>query len=144
MPPEKPAFPAVLLIPGSGAHDRVVNLLGHKVFLVLADYLTRKGIAVLRFDDRGVGKSTGDRTNATTADFATDAEAGVAYLKTRSEVGLRTRSGWSATARAGASLPWWPPAIPDVAFIVMVAAHGRTGLRAPARTGAADCRSLWC
>ena len=63
-------------------------MLGHKVFLLLADYLTRKGIVVLRVDDRGVGKSTGKFDDATTADLATDAEAGIAYLKTRSEVDL--------------------------------------------------------
>ena len=79
-------FPAVLLITGSGPQDRDETLLGHKPFLILADYLTRHGIAVLRADDRGTGKSTGDFSKATTADFATDVEAGVAYLKTRREV----------------------------------------------------------
>ena len=82
-------FPAVLLIAGSGPHDRDESLLGHKPFLVLSDYLTRKGIVVLRADKRGVGKSTGDYAKATTADFAADAEAGVAYLKTRPEVDQR-------------------------------------------------------
>ena len=79
-------FPAVLLITGSGAQDRDESLAGHRPFLVLADYLTRRGIAVLRADDRGFGKSGGNFAAATTADFATDAEAGVAYLRTRREV----------------------------------------------------------
>ena len=79
-------FPAVVLITGSGQQDRDESLFGHKPFLVLADYLTRKGLAVLRSDDRGAGKSGGDFATATTADFATDVEAAVAYLKTRHEI----------------------------------------------------------
>ena len=86
VPPGKGPFPAVLLIVGSGPHDRDESLMGHKPFLVLSDYLTRKGIVVLRADKRGVGKSTGDYATATTADFAADAEAGVAFLKSRPEV----------------------------------------------------------
>ena len=126
IPPGKGPFPAVLLIPGSGAHDRDVNLLGHRVFLVLADYLTRKGIAVLRVDDRGVGKSTGDRINATTADFATDAEAGVAYLKTRSEVDPH-KIGLVGHSEGGLIAPMVAARNPDVAFIVIVAGPGVPG-----------------
>ena len=74
-------FPAILLISGSGPQDRNEELMGHKPFLVLADHLTRKGIAVLRVDDRGVGKSTGNFGKATTQDNATDVLAGVNYLK---------------------------------------------------------------
>ena len=84
--------------------------MGHKPFLVLADYLTRHGIAVLRADDRGIGKSGVNFADATTADFATDAEAGVAYLKTRNEIDPR-KSALSATARAASSPPWSPPVI---------------------------------
>ena len=126
VPPGKGPFPAVLLIPGSGPHDRDVNLLGHKVFLVLADYLTRKGIVVLRVDDRGVGKSTGDRTNATTADFATDAEAGVAYLKTRPEVDPH-KIGLVGHSEGGLIAPMVAARNPDVAFIVMMAGPGVPG-----------------
>jgi hypothetical protein len=86
IPQGKGPFPAVLLITGSGAQDRDESLLSHRPFLILADCLTRHGIAVLRADDRDTGKSTGVFANATSADFATDAEAGVAYLKTRTEV----------------------------------------------------------
>ena len=81
IPQGKGPFPAVVLITGSGPQDRDESLMGHKPFLVLSDYLTRHGIAVLRADDRGVAKSTGNFATATTADFATDAEAGVAYLR---------------------------------------------------------------
>ena len=101
-------------------------MLGHKVFLVLADYLTRKGIVVLRVDDRGVGKSTGDRTNATTADFATDAEAGVAYLKTRSEVDPH-KIGLIGHSEGGLIAPMVAARNPDVAFIVIVAGPGVPG-----------------
>jgi len=86
LPPGKGPFPAVVFITGSGPQDRDESILGHRPFLVLADYLTRKGIAVLRADDRGVGESTGDFNKATTADFATDTEAGITYLKTRPEI----------------------------------------------------------
>ena len=83
LPPGKGPFPAVLLITGSGQQDRDEALLGHRPFLVLADHLTRKGIAVLRVDDRGVGGSTGDVKNATSEDFAGDVLAGVEFLKAR-------------------------------------------------------------
>jgi hypothetical protein len=79
-------FPAAILISGSGAQDRDETLLGHKPFAVLADHLTRHGIAVLRYDDRGVGRSTGHFPSATSADFATDARAAVRYLLTRPEI----------------------------------------------------------
>src|SRR5205823_1778954 len=79
-------FPTAVLITGSGPQDRDETLMGHKPFAVIADYLARHGIAVLRCDDRGVGKSTGDYGAATSADLATDANAAFAYLRTRSEV----------------------------------------------------------
>jgi hypothetical protein len=79
-------FPAVLLITGSGAEDRDETVFGHRPFLVLADYLTRRGIAVLRVDDRGVGKSTGSMAKATSEDFAGDMLAGVEYLKGLKEI----------------------------------------------------------
>ncbi|HEV8000327.1 MAG TPA: alpha/beta hydrolase, partial [Planctomycetaceae bacterium] len=79
-------YPVALLLSGSGQQDRDEQVMGHKPFLVLADYLTRHGIAVLRVDDRGVGGSTGDVMHATTEDFAKDALAAIAYLKTRPEI----------------------------------------------------------
>jgi len=72
--------PAVILISGSGAQDRDETIFSHKPFLVLADHLTRRGIAVLRYDDRGVGKSNGDRAEATSVDFSEDAEGGLDFL----------------------------------------------------------------
>src|SRR5690606_1452342 len=79
-------YPAALLITGSGPQNRDEELMGHRPFRVLADQLTRRGIAVLRVDDRGVGESTGDFSGATSADFASDVRAGVAYLKSRDDV----------------------------------------------------------
>jgi pimeloyl-ACP methyl ester carboxylesterase len=79
-------FPAALLIAGSGPHDRDEALASHRPFLVLADHLTRKGIAVLRYDKRGIAKSTGSVDKATTLDLAADAQAAIAYLKTRKEI----------------------------------------------------------
>jgi len=78
-------YPAVILLTGSGQQDRDETIFEHKSFAVIADYLTRQGIAVLRVDDRGKGKTTGDFAKSTSADFALDAEAGINYLKSRSE-----------------------------------------------------------
>ena len=119
-------FPAALLITGSGPQDRDETLLGHKPFLILSDYLTRHGIAVLRADDRGTGKSTGVFANATTADFATDVEAGVAYLKTRSEVNPQ-KIGLIGHSEGAMIAPMVAARNKDVAFIVMMAGTGVPG-----------------
>ena len=116
-------FPAVVLISGSGPQDRDESLMGHKPFLVLADHLTRKGIAVLRFDDRGVGKSGGSFVNATSADFATDALAGVDYLKTRPEIDSK-RIGLTGHSEGGMIGPIAAVQSPDVAFLVLIAGPG--------------------
>jgi uncharacterized protein len=126
IPPGKGPFPAVVLITGSGPQDRDESLMGHKPFLVLSDYLTRHGIAVLRADDRGTGKSTGDFTGATTADFATDTEAGIAYLKTRPEVNSKL-IGLIGHSEGGIIAPMIAAHNPDVAFIVMMAGSGVPG-----------------
>jgi uncharacterized protein len=119
-------FPAVLLITGSGPQDRDEALMGHRPFLVLADYLTRHGIAVLRADDRGVGKSGGKFAGATTADFAGDAEAGVAYLNSRPEVNPH-KIGLVGHSEGGLIAPLVASRNPDVAFIVMMAGTGVPG-----------------
>jgi fermentation-respiration switch protein FrsA (DUF1100 family) len=126
IPQGKGPFPAVVLITGSGPQDRDETLLGHKPFLVLSDYLTRHGIAVLRADDRGTAKSTGDFKAATTADFATDTEAGIAYLKTRPEVDPH-KIGLIGHSEGAVIAPMIAARNPDVAFIVMMAGTGVPG-----------------
>ncbi|MEN9303297.1 MAG: esterase EstD [Bacteroidota bacterium] len=85
-PKEGSSFPAVVLVSGSGPQDRNEEILGHKPFWVIADALTKSGVLVLRYDDRGVAKSKGDFSSATTRDLADDAAAAVAYLKSRKDV----------------------------------------------------------
>jgi fermentation-respiration switch protein FrsA (DUF1100 family) len=126
IPPGKGPFPGVVLITGSGPQDRDESLLGHKPFLVLSDYLTRHGIVVLRADDRGIGKSTGNFSTATTADFATDTEAGIAYLKTRPEVDVH-KIGLIGHSEGGVIAPMIAARNKDVAFIVMMAGTGVPG-----------------
>jgi pimeloyl-ACP methyl ester carboxylesterase len=119
-------FPAVLLITGSGPQDRDETILGHKPFLIISDHLTRKGIAVLRVDDRGVAKSTGKTPDATTEDFATDAEAGVAFLKTRKEVDP-ARIGLLGHSEGGVIAPMLAVRSKDIAFIVMLSGPALPG-----------------
>jgi fermentation-respiration switch protein FrsA (DUF1100 family) len=85
-PDEGNGFPVAVLISCSGPQNRNEELLNHRPFLVLSDYLTRQGIAVLRYDDRGVAESGGTYKTATIEDFASDARAAVDYLKTRKEI----------------------------------------------------------
>ena len=105
LPKGKGPFPAVLLIAGSGPSDRDEAALGHKPFLVLADHLTRQGIAVLRADKRGVGKTTGTFRNSGVEEFASDALAGVKYLTSRTEVDAR-RIGLIGHSEGGGVAPW--------------------------------------
>ena len=123
IPQGKGPFAAVLLMAGSGPHDRDESIMGHKPFLVLADYLTRKGIVVLRADKRGVGKSGGDYSKAVMGDFAADGNAGVAYLKTRSEVDPR-KIGLLGHSEGAEEAPMSAAHNPDVAFVVMMAGPG--------------------
>jgi fermentation-respiration switch protein FrsA (DUF1100 family) len=119
-------FPAVILITGSGQQNRDEEIFGHRPFLVLSDYLTRQGIAVLRVDDRGIGGSTGNVSQATTEDFAGDVLAGVEYLKSRKEIDP-TRIGLIGHSEGGIIAPLVAVRSPDVAFIVMMAGTGLTG-----------------
>jgi pimeloyl-ACP methyl ester carboxylesterase len=126
IPEGKGPFPAVLLIAGSGPNNRDEALMGQKPFLVLSDYLTRRGIVVLRMDKRGVGKSKGNYGAATTADFANDAQAGVSYLKTRPEVDAK-KIGLIGHSEGGEIAPIVAARDNDVAFIVMLAGPGVPG-----------------
>jgi uncharacterized protein len=126
LPPSSGPFPAVALVAGSGPHGRDELVLGHRPFLVLADYLTRQGIVVLRYDKRGIGKSTGDYASATTADFADDAQGAVAYLKTRPEANPH-KVGLIGHSEGGIIAPIVAARDRDVAFIVMMAGTGVPG-----------------
>jgi pimeloyl-ACP methyl ester carboxylesterase len=108
LPADKGPFPAVVLLTGSGPEDRNSTVFGHQPFAVLADYLTRQGIAVLRFDDRGVGQSGGTLKGTTSADYTTDAQAALAWLRAqpgirKNQVGLlgHSESGTAAIGAAG-------------------------------------------
>lgn len=127
IPPGDGPFPAVVLITGSGAQDRDETVLGHKPFLILADHLTRHGIAVLRADDRGVGGSTGKTMESTSADFAQDALAGVRLLKAHPKI-APARIGLVGHSEGGVVAPLAASQSPDVAFIVLLAG---TGVPAP-------------
>lgn len=117
-------FPAVILITGAGPQDRDETLCGHKPFWVLADHLTRSGIAVLRMDDRGVGESTGDFSGALTDDFAADALVGVAYLKERPEIG---RIGLIGHSEGGIAASIAALHSDDLSFLVLMATPGVVG-----------------
>jgi len=126
LPSKEGKFPVVVLISGSGAQNRDSELLGHKPFLLIADYLTKKGIGVLRFDDRGVGESKGDRNIATTKDFATDVSAAVEYLKTRKEVNTK-KIGLIGHSEGGIIAPMVAANSKDISYIVLLAGTGIPG-----------------
>ncbi len=119
-------FPAVVLITGSGKQNRNEEIFGHRPFWVIADYLTKLGIAVLRVDDRGAGKSTGDFAASTTADFATDVEAEVNFLKARKEIDSK-RIGLVGHSEGGLIAPMVANNDKSIAFIVLMAAPGLSG-----------------
>jgi pimeloyl-ACP methyl ester carboxylesterase len=118
--------PAAVLIAGSGAHGRDEFVAGHRPFLVLADFLSRKGIAVLRYDKRGAGRSRGNYAVATTADFATDAEAAAQYLRTRPEIDPH-KIGLIGHSEGGVIAPAVAAQDRDIGFVVMLAGSGVPG-----------------
>jgi pimeloyl-ACP methyl ester carboxylesterase len=126
LPSKEGNFPAVILISGSGPQNRDEELMGHKPFLVLSDYLTRNGIAVLRFDDRGTAASKGDFKTATSEDFASDVTAGVNYLLTRKEINKK-KIGLIGHSEGGIIAPMVANSSKDVAFIVLLAGTGIPG-----------------
>ena len=119
--------PVVILISGSGPQNRNEELLGHKPFLVLSDHLTKKGIAVLRYDDRGVANSEGNFSKATTYDFASDVEAAVAYLKTRGDVVDIQKIGLAGHSEGGMIAPVVASKNKSIAFCVLLAGPGISG-----------------
>jgi len=119
-------LPVVILITGSGAQDRDETIFEHRPFLVIADFLTRNGFAVLRVDDRGVGGSDGNTSKATSEDFAGDVMAGIEFLKTRKEIDT-SKIGLIGHSEGGLIAPMVATKSKDVAFIVLMAGPGIIG-----------------
>ncbi len=125
-PRENGPSPAVILISGSGPQDRNETIFNHKPFRVIADYLTRQGIAVLRYDDRGVGASTGDFKTAITPDFASDVQSGIEFLKTNPKINSQ-KIGLIGHSEGGLVAPLVASQSKEVAFIILLAAPGLVG-----------------
>lgn len=126
LPRGKGPHPAAILITGSGGQDRDETVFGHRPFRVLADHLTKQGVAVLRMDDRGVRGSTGSQESATSQDFATDIVAGVDWLVTRPEIASK-RIGLIGHSEGGLIAPLVAQQRRDVAFVVLLAGPGLRG-----------------
>jgi pimeloyl-ACP methyl ester carboxylesterase len=119
-------FPAVIMITGSGGQNRNEELLGHKPFLVISDWMSRHGIAVLRYDDRGVAKSQGSQLNATSADFGDDTQAAFDFLKKNTKINPEG-IGLMGHSEGGLIAPIVASSNPEIAFIVSLAGPGVTG-----------------
>jgi pimeloyl-ACP methyl ester carboxylesterase len=128
LPPSGAPHPAVVLLTGSGAQDRDEDILGFKIFKVIADHLTRAGVAVLRCDDRGVGGSTGSVAESTSADFADDAIADVHFLASRADID-RSRIGLLGHSEGGLIAPLAASKSPDIRFIVLMSGPALNGER---------------
>ncbi len=126
LPEGKGPFPAVILLAGSGPVDRDETVAWHRVFLVLSDYLTRQGIATLRYDKRGVGGSSGDYAKATTRDFADDARSALSYLRGRKEVDPG-KIGLLGHSEGGLIAPMVAVDSPGVSYLVLLAAPALDG-----------------
>ena len=122
------SFPAMVLVSGSGQQNRDEELMNHRPFWVIADYLTRNGIAVLRYDDRGVGGSEGEVLNATSMDFSYDAEAAFDYLRNRKEINA-AQIGILGHSEGGIINFMVSARRPEVAFLVSLAGSAVDGIQ---------------
>ena len=129
LPKVKSSCPVVVIVSGTGKQDRDGTMAGHKMFAVIADYLTRKGIAVLRVDDRGIGETTGNYEQSTTEDFAKDVLSSIQYLKTRKEIDI-TKIGLVGHSEGGAVISIVASQSKDVAFMISIAGLAMNGLDA--------------
>ena len=120
-------FPAVVLVSGSGQQNRDEELMNHRPFWVIADYLSRRGIAVLRYDDRGMGGSTGEVMNATSLDFSYDAEAAFDYLSNRKEINA-SQVGILGHSEGGVINFMVAEHRPEVSFLISLAGPAVKGL----------------
>ena len=116
-------YPGIILITGSGQQDRDETIFGHKSFAVIADYLTKKGFAVLRVDDRGIGQTTGNFSEATTADFAKDVEAGLDFLEKQPQIN-KDKIGLIGHSEGGMIAPMVADERKEIKFIVLLAGPG--------------------
>jgi len=121
-------FAGAVLVSGSGPNDRDETIEGHKPFLVLADFLTRKGIVVLRYDKRGIAQSSGDYAGASLSEFAQDAQSAVAYLKSRKEVDAK-RLGIIGYSEGGILASLAATHSNDAGWLVLLATPATTGER---------------
>ena len=126
LPHQEGVFPAVILISGSGQQNRDEEVFGHKPFLVIADFLTRNGFAVLRYDDRGAAASTGVADTCNTYDFSTDAEAAFQYLQKRKEINPK-QIGFAGHSEGGMIAPLVAARNKEVASVILLAAPGIRG-----------------
>lgn len=126
LPQKEGNFPVVVLISGSSPQNRDEEILEHKPFLVISDYLTRNGIAVLRYDDRGTALSKGKYSGSTTLDFATDTQAAVDYLLTRKEIN-KNKIGLVGHSEGGVIAPMVAANSKSISFIVLLAGVGIKG-----------------
>jgi dipeptidyl aminopeptidase/acylaminoacyl peptidase len=122
----KKKVPVAILIAGSGPQNRDEEVFGHKPFLVLADYLAKKGVATLRFDKRGVNLSTGNFSTATTADFSSDASCAYEYLLKRMDIDKK-KIGLVGHSEGGLIASIIASHTQDIAFVVLLAAPGLKG-----------------
>jgi len=128
-PDDLKSFPTVILVSGTGKQDRDGTMAGHKIFLEIASYLNQNGIAVLRTDDRGVGRTTGVYETATTQDFADDALAAVRYLHSRSDIDY-SKIGLLGHSEGGAAIALAAAQSKDVGFLISVAGLAMNGFDA--------------
>ena len=126
LPDEKKEYPAIILVTGSGAQDRDEEILGHKPFLVIADYLTRKGIAVLRCDDRHFKMPVKQGWQYTTMDFAGDAKATLDFLYNHPNIN-KSFIGILGHSEGGVVAPIVASSDKRVSFIVNLAGPGLSG-----------------
>lgn len=126
MPSKNGNYPVVILISGSGPQNRDYEYSGHKPFLILANYLTTNGIAVLRYDDRDFGKSIDVINKSSITDFSTDITSAISYLKTRKEI-IKNKIGLIGHSEGGIVASMVAASCNDVNFIILLGAPGIEG-----------------
>lgn len=127
LPPKPGRHPAVVMITGSGPQNRDEEIFGFKLFKIIADHFTRQGIAVLRYDDRGVGGSSGNTMMSTTSDFANDVVSAVKFLQTRPDINPK-QIGLCGHSEGGIVAPLAATRYKDIAFIILLSGTGVNGM----------------